>query len=70
MIPKPDTPDGTNYGKVTGAMWYIVVHRRGTERLRQIQAVSKSTLIAYLSSRTLLLLLLLEIQSWQSPSQH
>ena len=47
-----------------GTMWYIVV-QCGTlcyigvvrERLWQIQAVSKSTLIAYLSSRTLLLLL-------------
>ena len=50
-----------------GTLCYIIVVR---VRLWQIQAVSKSTLIAYLSSRTLLLLLLLEIQSWQSPSQH
>ena len=61
-----------------GTLWYISVAQCGTlcyiivvrVRLWQIQAVSKSTLIAYLSSRTLLLLLLLEIQSWQSPSQH
>ena len=62
-----------------GTLWYISVAQCGTlcyigvvrERLWQIQAVSKSTLIAYLSSRTLLLLLLLlEIQSWQSLSQH
>ena len=50
-----------------GTLWYTSVVQ---ERLWQIQAVSKSTLIAYLSSRTLLLLLLLEIQSWQSLSQH
>ena len=61
-----------------GTSWYNSVAQCGTlcyicvvqERLWQIQAVSKSTLIAYLSSRTLLLLLLLEIQSWQSLSQH
>ena len=42
-----------------GTLWYIGVVQ---ERLWQIQAVSKSTLIAYLSSQPLLLLLLLEIQ--------
>ena len=39
-----------------------VVHSVVQDRLWQIQAVSKSTLIAYLSSQPLLLLLLLEIQ--------